>query len=96
MRFDERYKVYLDITAQPSWVWNDDTNATWVEVTPDISEFQRPLVDGEYFHRYKWGKVTFRNKPYQSKSFLPLFLGFSLSPSQSFVHKKERSQWGEP
>lgn len=66
INFDERYKVYLDITAQSEWVWDDDTNATWTRVYPEMSPFQWARYEREYFHRHKWGEITFRNKPYIS------------------------------
>lgn len=67
MKFNEAYKIYLDVTVQSDWEWNEEDNASWVEVTPDIEPIKWELEKGEYFHRFGWGKITFRNTPFQNK-----------------------------
>jgi hypothetical protein len=56
MSFDERYKVYLDVTV-------DGTEDNWFQCYPDISEFKRTPFSDEMFTRQSFGKVTFTNNP---------------------------------
>ena len=63
MIFDEKYKLYLDWTAQTEWDWDNDTDATWVEIFGSFLPLSKPLAEGEKFGRYKWNGVTIRNRP---------------------------------
>ncbi len=63
MAFKKRYKVYLDTSVNSDWWWNEDTLANWVEIHPDILSPKYARSDGEYFHRFEWDEVTFRNNP---------------------------------
>lgn len=63
MIFDEKYKLYLDWTAQTKWDWDNDTDTTWVEIFGSFLPLSKPLAEGEKFGRYKWNGVTIRNRP---------------------------------
>ncbi len=63
MGFNTRYKVFLDWTVPKNSEWNDDDNANWVEIVPDIEQFKKAPFNKEMFTRYSWGQVTFKNNP---------------------------------
>ena len=66
IKFDTRYKVYLDVTANLEWDWNEDSLATWVQVYPDSGSFEKKIVKDELFTRFEWNEITFRNDPVRS------------------------------
>ena len=63
MPFDEKYKLYLDWTAQTEWVWDNDTDANWVEIFEGFLPHNKSLVEAEMFLRWKWNEITIRNHP---------------------------------
>jgi hypothetical protein len=64
VRVLRRYKVYLDYTVPADGlVWNDDTNANWVQVFPKVSPLKKAPFEKERFTRYDWGEIEFKNEP---------------------------------
>ncbi len=55
MRFNKKYKVYLDVGEGYEEIF-----------VSDIGRFMYEREDGQYFWRYKWGEVTFSNNPKES------------------------------
>jgi len=70
MRFNEKYKIYLDI--------GDGTGYNEI-LAAKVSPFNYEREDGQYFWRYKWGEVTFSNNPKtQSELSSNKYLGYNL------------------
>ena len=68
MRFNEKYKIYLDVGNGYSEV-----------LAAKVNPFSYEREDGQYFWRYKWGEVIFSNNP-KSDSELTTdkYLGYNL------------------
>lgn len=62
MRFNKRYKVYLDWSVPEGLAWNDDTNASWTEIFTDITPLKKTPFEKERFTRYSWGEIIFENE----------------------------------
>ena len=63
MRFDKRYKVYLDWTVPKGMMWNNDDDANWVEIFQEVTPLEKAPFNKEMFSRYDWDKITLRNEP---------------------------------